>query len=79
MSLCKYKNIFGEPNKGVHSIRIFGFAFVDVILTIIIAMITGYLFNVSLIESLVFWFLLGIFAHWLFCVNTTLNTFLGLN
>lgn len=28
MSLCKYKNIFGEINTSVHSYRIFNFAIV---------------------------------------------------
>jgi len=34
MSLCKYKNYFGEPGKGVHSYRIFNIAMVDVIQTL---------------------------------------------
>ena len=33
--LCKYKNIFGKVGKGVHSIRIFNVAIVDVLFTII--------------------------------------------
>jgi len=36
MNLCKYKNILGSPNKGVHSYRFFGLAIFDTILTIIV-------------------------------------------
>jgi hypothetical protein len=31
--LCKYKNMFGIPNKGLHSYRIFNIAIVDLTLT----------------------------------------------
>lgn len=30
MSLCEYKDIFGIPNEGVHSYRLFNIAIVDV-------------------------------------------------
>ena len=33
------KDIFGEPNKGIHSIRVFDIAIVDVLLTILLAYI----------------------------------------
>lgn len=78
MSLCKYKNMFGEPNKGVHSYRLFGVAIVDVVMTIIggyiISLITGYKFS----YVLVFLFILGIILHKLFCVNTTINKLLNI-
>ena len=37
MNLCKYKNIFGEPGKGVHKKRIpiLNIAFIDTLLTVI--------------------------------------------
>lgn len=35
--LCKYKDILGRPNEGVHSFRIFNIAIVDVLLTILAA------------------------------------------
>ena len=40
--LCQYKNIFGEPKKGIHAYRIFNIAIVDLLLTIFIA----YLFSI---------------------------------
>ena len=45
MSLCKYANALGEPDKGVHSIRIFNIAVVDVLLTIILALIFSMFFK----------------------------------
>ena len=33
--LCEYKNMLGKVGEGVHSIRIFNIAIVDVLLTII--------------------------------------------
>ena len=77
MSLCKYKNLFGEVGKGVHSYRIFNIAVVDVVLTILGAYII-YLFNpkFNFIYILLFLFILGIFLHRLFCVRTTIDKFL---
>ena len=66
MDLCKYQNSLGIPNQGVHSYRLFGVAIVDVIFTIIGAMIISYFSNRSFIYTLIFLFLLGIILHRLF-------------
>jgi uncharacterized membrane protein YcaP (DUF421 family) len=76
VNLCKYKNIFGKPREGVHSIRILDIAIVDVLATIISAFLFAKLFNLSFLTTLVILFLLGILMHWLFCVETTVNVFL---
>ena len=73
MSLCKYKNIFGEPGKGVHSYRIFNIAVVDVIATILLAVIVSSALKISFVKTLIFLFILGIFLHRLFCVKTTID------
>jgi hypothetical protein len=76
---CDYSNIFGEPGKGVHSIRLFNVAVVDVVSTIILAIITNILiygFNgttESLLLITISWFIIGILSHRLFCVNTTID------
>lgn len=77
MSLCKYKNLFGEVGKGVHSYRIFNIAVVDTLLTILGAYII-YLFfpKYSFFYILLFLFILGILLHRLFCVRTTIDKFL---
>lgn len=93
MKLCEYKNIFGEPNTGIHSYRIFNIAIVDTLATIVVAIIITLVikllwkkkFKSQKNKYLIIWifviilislFLLGIFAHWLFCVNTTINKYL---
>ena len=73
---CKYKNVFGEPGKGVHSYRFLGVAIVDVLLTIIGAYIFAYFTNYPFWISLGGFFLLGIFAHRLFCTRTTVDKLL---
>jgi hypothetical protein len=35
--LCKYKDMFGKPNTGVHKYRLFNIAVVDVLATIAVA------------------------------------------
>ena len=77
MSLCKYKNLFGEVGKGVHSYRIFNIAVVDTVLTILGAYII-YLFfpKYNFYYILLFLFILGIALHRLFCVRTTIDKFL---
>ena len=70
--LCKYKNILGKVNKGVHSYRLFNIAIVDVILTILGAFIIHLFtptYNFYLI--LLLFFILGIILHRIFCVKTT--------
>ena len=76
MNLCEYKNIFGEPKKGIHSYRFFGVAIVDVLLTIIISSIIAYIFSINFIKVLILTFLLGIIMHRIFCVPTTIDVLL---
>jgi len=79
MAFCPFryfKDIFGKPNEGVHSHRFLGIAIVDVISTIIGALIISYIFNDNFFSILLLLFLIGIVLHRLFCVNTTINKFL---
>jgi len=71
--LCKYKNALGEPKKGVHKYRFFNIAIVDVILTIIVACILSYFFKWRFWLTLLILFLLGIIAHRIFCVKSTID------
>ena len=80
--LCKYKDILGEPNKGVHSIRIFNISLIEIPETIILAIVIQYglkkCFNIdsNLWLVLLILFLLGIVLHRLFCVRTTIDKLL---
>ena len=76
MSYCpfkKYSEIFGRVNEGVHSYRFFNIAIIDVISTIIGALVISIIFKINFGLILIFLFLLGIVLHRLFCVNTTIN------
>jgi hypothetical protein len=71
--LCKYKDILGKPKEGLHKYRFFGVAIVDVVLTIIVALLISYFFKLSFWITLVILFVLGIILHRLFCVPTTID------
>ena len=78
MRFCQYKDVFGEPNKGIHSYRLFGVAIVDVILTFILAYVIWYYVyhdqSYWLILAIIF--VIGILLHHLFCVKTTVDIWL---
>ena len=75
--LCKYKNVLGKVNTGLHSYRILDIAVIDVILTILLAYVVKLIFpNKKFILILVLLFLLGIILHRLFCVRTTIDKLL---
>jgi len=74
--LCKYKDIFGKPNQGAHSYRIFNIAIVDVLLTILGAYLLSILTGYKFVYTLIFMFILGIISHRIFCVRTTIDKLL---
>ena len=74
--LCKYKDALGIPNKGLHQYRIFNIAIFDVFLTIIVALIISYIFNINFLLTVIILFLLGIIMHRIFCVKTTIDKIL---
>ena len=74
MNLCKYRNIFGKVGQGVHSIRVFNIAIVDVLLTFLSAFILKiFLPEFNYLSITVILFLLGIVLHHIFCVKTTVD------
>lgn len=75
--LCQYKNIFGEVGTGVHSYRLFNIAIVDVILTMLLALVIRlFMPKGNYLVILALLFILGIIAHRVFCVKTTVDKFL---
>ena len=64
------ENVFGEPGKGFHATRIGGLALYDILGTIGLALATTYFFNVSILWSLIGWFVFGEVLHWYFGVKT---------
>ena len=79
IDLCEYKNIFGKPNEGIHSYRLFDIAIIDLLFTIIIAWLLSYLFDISFIMTILLLLLLGIILHNIFCVRTTIDKLLFKN
>ena len=73
MSLCKYKNSLGIPKQGIHSYRFLDLAIVDVIMTLIVAILISYICETSFVYTSLSLFLLGIILHRLFCVRTTID------
>lgn len=76
MDLCNYKDIFGKPNEGAHSYRLFDVAIVDVAATIIMAAIVSFVSKIQFVYILLILFALAIVAHRMFCVRTTIDKLL---
>ena len=72
MDLCKYKDIFGQPNKGVHSYRFLNIAIVDLIGTILISLLISRLIEKNIYVVFCILMLIGFILHVLFCVDTAL-------
>jgi hypothetical protein len=75
---CPFANIFGKPNTGPHSIRVFGFALVDSVLTIIGAYFIAKAYKINFWYSLIGFFVLGEILHYLFGANTAFIKMIGL-
>lgn len=77
---CKYRDIFGKVGKGVHSYRICNIAIVDVVCTILLALLIYWIkprkINLSFPLILLILFIFGIICHRLFCVRTTIDKLL---
>lgn len=77
--LCQYKDIFGKPNTGVHTIRIYNIAIVDVLATVLLAYVlktcTDFFKDFGLITLSLILVLASVYIHRLFCVETTLVKF----
>ena len=76
--LCEYKDIAGKPGEGVHAPRFMGMAAYDLFGTILGAIGIAYLGNFSVWLTIIVLMVLGIIAHWLFCVDTAIIRWLGL-
>lgn len=67
--------MFGEPNKGIH-FHVFGIAIVDVCMTLLAALVLSKLFSIKFVYTTIGMFLLGIIAHRVFRVHTTIDKLL---
>ena len=75
---CPYAFIFGRPGEGVHSQRVCGYAVVDSIATILLAILITYIWNIKLWNTIIIVFVLGEILHYIFGVQTAFLTTLGI-
>ncbi len=79
MLFCQYKNIFGEPGVGLHATRLFGMAQIDLVMTIIAAILIATYLKANMLKTFGVLFAIGTVLHILFCVNTSfVNNVLGI-
>ena len=76
LNLHQFRDIFGEPNTGVHKYRFFNIAIVDVVSVFIVGYIIYLYTGYSLINTLVILFIIGIIAHRMFGVRTQVDQIL---
>ena len=76
MRLCKYKDSLGKPKEGVHSTRVFGLAFWDVMMTVVSGILIAKQFKLKVMETITALFIIGIVSHRVFCVRTTIDKLL---
>ena len=76
---CPYADIFGKPNTGVHSIRLFGLSVVDIALTIIGAYLITKVYKIDFWKSLLGFFILGEILHYIFGANTAFLQMINLS
>jgi hypothetical protein len=75
---CPYANLFGEPNTGVHSIRVFGISVVDTVLTVLAAYVIAKAYKINFWYSFLGLFVLGEILHYLFGTKTAFLKMIGL-
>jgi len=74
----EYKNIFGIPCTGVHSLRILDAPVVDHICTILLAMFITYFSKIPLELTIIVCYILGIICHYLFAVPSNAIRYLNI-
>jgi hypothetical protein len=74
---CPYANILGTPGQGVHAQRFLGLALNDTIATLVVALLTSWIFKVSLLYSILGWFIAGEALHYTLGVNTAFLKMIG--
>ena len=75
---CPYANVLGVPGEGVHANRFLGLALNDMIATLVVSLLTKWIFNIPLLYSILGWFIAGEILHYAFGVNTAFLSMLGI-
>lgn len=75
---CPYKFVLGIPGQGFHAARFMGVALNDTLGTIVLALISAWLFKINVWSSLAVWFIGGEVLHYAFGVQTAFLTMIGI-
>ena len=75
---CPYAHILGVPGEGVHAQRFMGLAVNDTIATVVAAILTTWIFNISFLYSVIGWFVAGEVLHYALGVNTAFLKMIGI-
>jgi hypothetical protein len=75
---CPYSTLLGVPGEGIHAQRFLGLALNDTLMTIAAAVLTSYFFSITLLTSLIAWFVAGEVLHYIFGVNTAFLKMIGI-
>lgn len=70
-----YKNIFGTPTVGLHSVRFMNIAVIDVFATIFVAYLTSIYLETNFICTFILLFILGMVVHRILSIKTTVTVF----
>lgn len=76
MRPCQFANVFGKPGEGIHKSRILGMATVDLVLTILLAILITWFKKWNFVDGIIVFTCLMIFSvivHKFFCVETALT------
>ena len=76
---CPYAFIFGKPGQGAHSTRFMGYAVVDSVGTVLLAILLAYIFNTGFWVTLLATFVTGEILHYIMGIQTQFLTTLGLS
>lgn len=76
--LCQYRHIFGREGEGIHSIRVWDIAVIDLLLTLLAAYAISKYIRLQFLPTVILLLVTSVIIHRLFCVNTTLVKLLGL-
>ena len=76
--VCPYAFIFGKPGQGAHSTRFMGYAVVDSVGTVLLAILLAYIFNTGFWVTLLISFVVGEILHYIMGAQTQFLTTLGI-
>jgi hypothetical protein len=69
--------MFGKPGTGFHSTRFLGYAVGDTVGTVVLALLTAWIFKINWVVSIVVWFVVGELLHYYYGLQSAFLTTIG--